>query len=184
MFCLQVDPLDLYLSPLTFLSTASRPMTLRQVQSKDFIIRSYDIPTGTCTLILLQIIYYTLFILQFGGNDLLQIYNAQQIKHRLNTIGMYVASTKVCFYINWLGGECSLKGQLFSVLFFGKLVYFKLLCIKQTCELFSDCSLLDSLWRSQIPTRPMSCWDVECWWELKAQKEPPPIQRSLEEPHR
>lgn len=35
------------------------------------------------------------FFLQFGGNDLLQIYNAQQIKHRLNTIGMYVASTKV-----------------------------------------------------------------------------------------
>lgn len=36
------------------------------------------------------------FCSQFGGNDLLQIYNAQQIKHRLNTIGMYVASTKVC----------------------------------------------------------------------------------------
>ncbi|XP_052722001.1 E3 ubiquitin-protein ligase UBR4-like isoform X2 [Crassostrea angulata] len=32
--------------------------------------------------------------IEFGGNDLLQIYNAQQIKHRLNTIGMYVASTK------------------------------------------------------------------------------------------
>lgn len=31
---------------------------------------------------------------EFGGNDLLQIYNAQQIKHRLNTTGMYVVSTK------------------------------------------------------------------------------------------
>ena len=32
---------------------------------------------------------------EIGGNDLLQIYNVQQIKHRLNTTGMYVASTKV-----------------------------------------------------------------------------------------
>ena len=33
--------------------------------------------------------------LEFGGNDLLQLYNTQQIKHRLTAIGMYVASTKV-----------------------------------------------------------------------------------------
>ncbi|XP_075228020.1 E3 ubiquitin-protein ligase-like protein poe isoform X3 [Lycorma delicatula] len=32
--------------------------------------------------------------IEFGGNDLLQIYNPQQIKHRLNTTGMYVVSTK------------------------------------------------------------------------------------------
>ena len=32
---------------------------------------------------------------EYGGNDLLQIYNVQQIKNRLNTTGMYVASTKV-----------------------------------------------------------------------------------------
>ena len=31
---------------------------------------------------------------EFGGNDLLQLYNTQQIKHRLTAIGMYVASTK------------------------------------------------------------------------------------------
>uniref|UniRef100_W5MAW8 Ubiquitin protein ligase E3 component n-recognin 4 n=1 Tax=Lepisosteus oculatus TaxID=7918 RepID=W5MAW8_LEPOC len=31
---------------------------------------------------------------EFGGNDLLQVYNAQQIKHRLNSTGMYVANTK------------------------------------------------------------------------------------------
>ncbi|KAM5126070.1 E3 ubiquitin-protein ligase UBR4-like, partial [Mantella aurantiaca] len=31
---------------------------------------------------------------EFGGNDLLQLYNAQQIKHRLNSTGMYVANTK------------------------------------------------------------------------------------------
>ncbi|KAK7862494.1 hypothetical protein R5R35_005919 [Gryllus longicercus] len=31
---------------------------------------------------------------EFGGNDLLQLYNMQQIKHRLNTTGMYVVSTK------------------------------------------------------------------------------------------
>lgn len=35
---------------------------------------------------------------EFGGNDLLQVYNGQQIKHRLNSTGMYVANTKVqCF---------------------------------------------------------------------------------------
>ena len=32
---------------------------------------------------------------QFGGNDILQIYNVHQVKHRLNTTGMYIASTKV-----------------------------------------------------------------------------------------
>lgn len=32
---------------------------------------------------------------EFGGNDLLQVYNGQQIKHRLNSSGMYVANTKV-----------------------------------------------------------------------------------------
>eukprot|EP00058_Branchiostoma_floridae_P006338 XP_002591826.1 hypothetical protein BRAFLDRAFT_125324 [Branchiostoma floridae] len=31
---------------------------------------------------------------KFGGNDLLQVYNLQQLKHRLNTTGMFVASTK------------------------------------------------------------------------------------------
>lgn len=31
---------------------------------------------------------------EFGGNDLLQVYNVAQIKHRLNTTGMYVASTR------------------------------------------------------------------------------------------
>ena len=34
-------------------------------------------------------------IFQFGGNDILQIYNVHQVKHRLNTTGMYIASTKV-----------------------------------------------------------------------------------------
>lgn len=33
--------------------------------------------------------------IEFGGNDLLQVYNGQQIKHRLNSTGMYVANTKV-----------------------------------------------------------------------------------------
>ncbi|KAM6976924.1 E3 ubiquitin-protein ligase UBR4 [Aplochiton taeniatus] len=31
---------------------------------------------------------------EFGGTDLLQVYNGQQIKHRLNSTGMYVANTK------------------------------------------------------------------------------------------
>ena len=32
---------------------------------------------------------------EFGGSDVLHVYNSQQVKHRLNTAGMYVASTKV-----------------------------------------------------------------------------------------
>ncbi|KAL5019292.1 hypothetical protein ScPMuIL_005014 [Solemya velum] len=32
--------------------------------------------------------------IEFGGNDILQVYNVQQVKHRLNTTGMYIASTK------------------------------------------------------------------------------------------
>lgn len=39
---------------------------------------------------------------EFGGNDLLQVYNAQQIKHRLNSTGMYVANTKVSSTRGWL----------------------------------------------------------------------------------
>ena len=34
-------------------------------------------------------------LLQFGGNDVLQVYNVQQVKHRLTTTGMYIASCKV-----------------------------------------------------------------------------------------
>ncbi|XP_041973883.1 protein purity of essence isoform X2 [Aricia agestis] len=33
--------------------------------------------------------------IEFGGNDLLQVYNTGQIKHRLNTTGLYVVSTKM-----------------------------------------------------------------------------------------
>ncbi|XP_026324095.1 E3 ubiquitin-protein ligase UBR4 isoform X3 [Hyposmocoma kahamanoa] len=33
--------------------------------------------------------------IEFGGNDLLQVYNVAQIKHRLNTTGLYVVSTKM-----------------------------------------------------------------------------------------
>lgn len=33
--------------------------------------------------------------LEFGGPDILHVYNAQQAKHRLMTAGMYLASTKV-----------------------------------------------------------------------------------------
>ncbi|RWS29818.1 E3 ubiquitin-protein ligase UBR4-like protein, partial [Leptotrombidium deliense] len=32
--------------------------------------------------------------IEFGGNDVLHIYNTQQVKHRLNTTGLYIASTK------------------------------------------------------------------------------------------
>ncbi|CAH0393187.1 unnamed protein product [Bemisia tabaci] len=32
---------------------------------------------------------------EFGGNDLLQVYSPNQIKHRLNTTGMYVVSSKL-----------------------------------------------------------------------------------------
>ena len=38
---------------------------------------------------------------EFGGNDLLQVYNGQQIKHRLNSTGMYVANTKVRSPFRW-----------------------------------------------------------------------------------
>ena len=45
---------------------------------------------------------------EFGGNDLLLVYNAQQIKHRLNSTGMYVANTKVRTGYSALG---SVPGQ-------------------------------------------------------------------------
>lgn len=42
---------------------------------------------------------------EFGGNDLLQVYNAQQIKHRLNSTGMYVANTKVRTGSGWVPSQ-------------------------------------------------------------------------------
>ena len=36
---------------------------------------------------------------EFGGGDILQVYNVQQVKHRLMTAGMYIASTKVCLFL-------------------------------------------------------------------------------------
>ena len=33
--------------------------------------------------------------IEFGGSDLLEIYNVNQIKTRLNTNGMYIANSKV-----------------------------------------------------------------------------------------
>lgn len=50
---------------------------------------------------------------EFGGNDLLQVYNAQQIKHRLNSTGMYVANTKVRTAL--CGGCAWVEGLLDSV---------------------------------------------------------------------
>ncbi|UYV64027.1 UBR4, partial [Cordylochernes scorpioides] len=32
--------------------------------------------------------------IEFGGNDVLQVYNVQQVKHRLNTSGLFITSTK------------------------------------------------------------------------------------------
>lgn len=33
--------------------------------------------------------------IEFGGSDILHVYNRQQVKHRLNTAGMFIANTKV-----------------------------------------------------------------------------------------
>ena len=48
---------------------------------------------------------------EFGGGDILQVYNVQQAKHRLMTAGMYIASTKVCMY----SACCSLRRAAFSL---------------------------------------------------------------------
>ena len=42
----------------------------------------------TCT-------YCLCCLLQFGGSDLLHVYNAQQIKNRFNSAGVYVVNTRV-----------------------------------------------------------------------------------------
>jgi E3 ubiquitin-protein ligase UBR4 len=55
---------------------------------------------------------------EFGGNDLLQIYNVAQIKHRLNTTGMYVVSTKVMgFNVEVTNGDAILVITGIRVLF-------------------------------------------------------------------
>lgn len=46
---------------------------------------------------------------EFGGNDLLQVYNVAQIKNRLNTTGMYVVSTKAMgFTIEIINNDATL----------------------------------------------------------------------------
>jgi E3 ubiquitin-protein ligase UBR4 len=35
--------------------------------------------------------------IEFGGNDVLQVYNVAQVKHRLTTAGKFIACTKVLF---------------------------------------------------------------------------------------
>uniref|UniRef100_A0A3B3SK32 Ubiquitin protein ligase E3 component n-recognin 4 n=1 Tax=Paramormyrops kingsleyae TaxID=1676925 RepID=A0A3B3SK32_9TELE len=54
--------------------------------------------TRTCSQVTFPVDFFEhnqqLTEVEFGGNDLLQVYNGQQIKHRLNSTGMYVASTK------------------------------------------------------------------------------------------
>ena len=45
---------------------------------------------------------------EFGGGDILQVYNVQQVKHRLMTAGMYIASTKVCLFLVF---NCVLLGS-------------------------------------------------------------------------
>jgi len=43
---------------------------------------------------------------EFGGNDLLQIYNTQQIKHRLNTTGNNTLVWKMVEALGAHGEEC------------------------------------------------------------------------------
>ncbi|KAI1305186.1 E3 ubiquitin-protein ligase UBR4 [Halotydeus destructor] len=43
--------------------------------------------------------------IEFGGNDVLQVYNVQQIKTRLNTSGQYIASTKPHFAIDVVNND-------------------------------------------------------------------------------
>ena len=56
---------------------------------------------------------------EFGGGDILQVYNVQQAKHRLMTAGMYIASTKVCtaLFVCMYSACCSSREAAF-VLFF------------------------------------------------------------------
>ena len=42
----------------------------------------------------INLLTYSLY-LQFGGSDILHVYQKQQIKHRFNTAGLYIANTKV-----------------------------------------------------------------------------------------
>ena len=51
---------------------------------------------------------------EFGGNDLLQVYNGQQIKHRLNSTGMYVANTKVTRFYDSVLEKLKETALLFS----------------------------------------------------------------------
>lgn len=45
---------------------------------------------------------------EFGGNDLLHVYNVAQLKHRLNTTGLYIACTK---QVHLLSSECKTNPQ-------------------------------------------------------------------------
>lgn len=65
----------------------------------DFYLPNFFSATRTSSQVTFPVDFFEhnqqLTEVEFGGNDLLQVYNGQQIKHRLNSTGMYVANTKV-----------------------------------------------------------------------------------------
>ncbi|XP_066149479.1 E3 ubiquitin-protein ligase UBR4 isoform X2 [Euwallacea fornicatus] len=45
---------------------------------------------------------------EFGGNDLLQVYNVAQLKHRLNTTGLYIACNKSPFQVEVTNNDATM----------------------------------------------------------------------------
>ncbi|XP_026545772.1 E3 ubiquitin-protein ligase UBR4-like [Notechis scutatus] len=81
-----------------WLQPALQPSSVVSIMKPVRKRKAAAIPTRSSTQVNFPIDFFEhnqqLTDVEFGGNDLLQVYNAQQIKHRLNSTGMYVANTK------------------------------------------------------------------------------------------
>ncbi|XP_070615566.1 E3 ubiquitin-protein ligase UBR4 isoform X3 [Erythrolamprus reginae] len=81
-----------------WLQPALQPSSVVSIMKPIRKRKAAAIPTRSSTQVNFPIDFFEhnqqLTDVEFGGNDLLQVYNAQQIKHRLNSTGMYVANTK------------------------------------------------------------------------------------------
>ncbi|XP_063242107.1 E3 ubiquitin-protein ligase UBR4 isoform X2 [Bacillus rossius redtenbacheri] len=81
-----------------WLSASIQPVSTMIPVSKPTKKKKVAKPGKTASLVMFPIDFFEhcqiMNDVEFGGNDLLQIYNPQQIKHRLNTTGMYVACAK------------------------------------------------------------------------------------------
>ncbi|VVC25973.1 Hypothetical protein CINCED_3A011321 [Cinara cedri] len=105
MFLAAKEQTDFWLSPS--FQPSRRPTFCKSKKKK---INKCGRSTGNSSSFPIDFFEYCVAMndVEFGGNDLLQIYNSQQIKNRLNSNGMYIISTKPRFGIEVINNDATM----------------------------------------------------------------------------